>query len=270
MSENPSVFYERLLDEYHLMFPDWFSNLAALTKPTLDLVKNHSTNIETILDASCGVGTHALALAASGYKVHAVDVKAEVLDTLNQESSDHGLEVTSQVGDLRTLSVDVIGQFDCVVCFNGFPHLQTDRELFAACQETKSKLKPGGLLIASMRDYDAMLVDRSSGYAPRPKPGLNGERITFQMWEWIDDNAGKVVNGEEIEMQPGTPELHKVRYFTLDKAGIDWKVRESVSVYRPLKRASLSKALEHADFKDIKWLLPAETGFEQPIVIAKS
>jgi glycine/sarcosine N-methyltransferase len=238
-------------DEYHAMFADWYAALAGQSKPLTNIIENHFLPVRNVLDGSCGVGVMSMGLAAKGYTVHACDISPQMVEECVRQAEEHGLVLSRQVADLRTLDDDVKGTFDCTIVFNGFPHLKTDEELQTSCNAVYNTLRKDGLLVASIRDYDSMLKDQPSGYAPRHKSGPHGERITFQKWDWEEG-------------------LHHVRYFTLDERDGQWSVKEVVSSYRPLRRSVLTKALQQAGFEDILWLMPEESGFEQPIVTARA
>jgi SAM-dependent methyltransferase len=56
----------------------------------------------------------------------------------------------------------VDGAFEVVVnCDNALPHLADDAEVRAALAAMARKLRPGGLLIVSIRDYDQALAERA-------------------------------------------------------------------------------------------------------------
>lgn len=112
-------------------------------------------------------------------------------------------------------------------------------------------LRPGGSMLASIRDYDAVLAERPSGDLPRQIATDYGERIVFQLWEWT------------------TEDRYNVRHFILDAHDNHYAVSERLTRYRALSRSVLSHALSTAGFQDITWYVPEETGFHQPVVSAR-
>ncbi len=76
-----------------------------------------------VADLGCGVGSDALALAAAGMQVLAVDRDPEVLWALSATAGDLGLPMTTACGDVRTMSgpwnetppKDVPGDYGCFV-----------------------------------------------------------------------------------------------------------------------------------------------------------
>ena len=69
------------------------------------------------------------------------------------------------------------------------------------------------------------------------------------MWDWIDERRYI---------------FHL--YITRDiPAG--WQTHHGVSAYRTVLRNELTKILEGVGLVKVQWLLPAESGFYQPIVL---
>ena len=82
--------------------------------------------------------------------------------------------------------------------------------------------------------------------------GNSGERrIVHQVWDWID--AARYVLHLYI-----TEEFNHTR-----------TTHHFVSEYRAILRSELSKELESAGFKGVQWLMPDESGYYQPIVVAR-
>jgi len=94
------------------------------------------------------------------------------------------------VADLRTLSQQISRRFDAVLsCDNALPHLIEDAELAAAAQNLHDVLRPGGLLIATIRDYDTA-EPRPGEAVPTPVRVLGegpARRLVFQVWTWAAD-----------------------------------------------------------------------------------
>jgi glycine/sarcosine N-methyltransferase len=161
-------FYDELAEDYHLIFADWDRSIRWQADVLKHLLDAHDQPVRRVLDASCGIGTQALGLAAAGYDVTATDISQASVRRCAREAVNRGLNVRTGVADVRTLDHDVAGRFDCVVSFdNALPHLLADEDLASACAALHGVLVPGGLLCASIRDYDAILEQRPSGELPR-------------------------------------------------------------------------------------------------------
>jgi glycine/sarcosine N-methyltransferase len=247
-----SRFYDELAEDYHLIFADWDRSIRWQADVLKRLLDAHDRPVRRVLDASCGIGTQALGLAAAGYDVTAADISEASVRRCAREAADRGLNVQTGVADFRTLDRDVAGRFDCAVTFdNALPHLLSDEDLASACAALRDVLVTGGLLCASIRDYDAILEQRPSGELPRIHRVGRSERLVFQAWEWSERR-------------------YTVRHFMLDRRDGAWEVAERRTTYRALTRAELASALGAAGFTDVTWRMPEETGFYQPIVTARA
>ena len=249
----PAGFYDDLADEYHLIFADWDASISQQAGVIIGLLHNLGVNSGAVLDASCGIGTQAIGLARAGFSVTATDISQAAVARCAREAAARGLSMATAVADIRVLDVDGAGDFDAAVSFdNALPHLLDDADMNAACAALRRVLRPGGILLASIRDYDEVLRLRPSGDLPRRYATDDGERIVFQVWDWLSDDR------------------YTLRHFMMDGNPGRWRVTERTTTYRALSRAALSGALRRAGFEDVVWQMPQETGFYQPVVAARA
>src|SRR5205085_7334535 len=102
-------------------------------------------------------GTQALGLALRGHRVRGTDASEGALARAEREAKRLGAEVSFAAADFRALD-GVAGDFDAVICCdNALAHMLDAAELRGAVMSMASKLRPGGLLVASIRDYDRAL-----------------------------------------------------------------------------------------------------------------
>jgi len=249
----PAGFYDELADEYHLIFADWDAAIALQARVISGLLRDLGVTSGAVLDATCGIGTQAIGLAEAGFSVTATDISTVSVERCAREAAARGLTMATAVADLRVLDVEGAGDFDAAVSFdNALPHLLDDANLSAACAALRRVLRPGGVLLASIRDYDEVLRHRPSGDLPRRFATDDGERIVFQVWDWLSDDR------------------YIVRHFILVGGPGRWRVSERKTTYRALPRAALSDALRLAGFEDVAWRMPQETGYYQPVVSART
>jgi glycine/sarcosine N-methyltransferase len=105
--------------------------------------------------------------------------------------------------------------------------------------------------VASTRDYDQIIVNHPA--MPPPTFFQDGEyrRIYDQVWDWTSDRQ------------------YTVHLYITQETRIGWNCRHFVSVYRALLRDELTAILSQAGFVDVRWLMPAESGSYQPLVLAR-
>jgi hypothetical protein len=137
---------------------------------------------------------------------------------------------------------------------NALPHLSAGQVVQAAAA-IRRKLKPNGLFVASIRDYDALSVERPTIQKPAFFGAPGNRRIVHQVWDWTQ-NTGKDA-GYVLHL-----------YITIESER-GWKAHHFVSQYRCLLRDELSAALNEAGFEDVRWIMPPESGLYIPIVVAR-
>lgn len=268
-------FYDGWADEYHLIFDDWKQSIDRQGNVLDTLIQTrYGSKPQTLLDCTCGIGTQSIGLATHGYKVTASDLSSKAVERAINEAKNFGVALTGKVADLRSLDSVIKDQFDVVIsCDNSLCHLLESEDLYLAAKQMKNRVSPGGLFLATIRDYDALRNPAPESISKTQqlpgdfikKPGLptatlprvfndaNGRRIVFQVWDWTPDGSSYAVN-----------------QFTMTGKDEDWKTTFRASRFRALLRTDLSEALKAAGFQDIRWHMPEETGFYQPIVTARS
>ncbi|PYO51532.1 MAG: class I SAM-dependent methyltransferase [Candidatus Rokuibacteriota bacterium] len=140
-----------------------------------------------ILDAACGIGTQTLPLAARGFRLVARDLSPAAVARLQREANARRLLVDAAVADMRQVGSSVVGSFDVVLAFdNSLAHLLTDDDLCTALRQFLGALRPGGVFLCSVRDYDKVQrgepATRSYGVREHHR-----ERFRLrQEWSWDD------------------------------------------------------------------------------------
>lgn len=250
-------FYDELADEYHLIFGDWDREVTRQGE-VLDALLRRETGAErlSVLDCSCGIGTQAIGLALAGHKLTATDVSPESVRRAEEEAKRLGVEIASGVADFRTLQDRLETTFDAVIsCDNALPHMLSREDLLLAVRSMRSRLREGGLFLASIRDYDYLLQERPTSTTPKVMD-VAGERrrIYFQVWDWEGDGLTYTVHLFLVGQQ---------------KEQGQWQTRHHQARYRALTTDEFTGVLEEAGFARITWHTPSESGYYQPIVTAE-
>jgi glycine/sarcosine N-methyltransferase len=147
--------------------------------------------------------------------------------------------------------MQVAGEYDLVVAFdNAIPHLLQDEDLALAAKNLYAKTKRGGMFIASIRDYDAILKDKPQATTPRVYDSGGEQRVVFQVWDW---------EGNQYTLQ----------HFIVRGKGKKWVTQYGETQYRALRREELTMFLQMVGFVDVRWHMPETSGYYQPIVTAK-
>jgi len=245
-------FYDPLAEHYHLIFEDWDTSIerqAGILNPLL-ASRLRSGPLE-ILDCACGIGTQAIGFARYGHQVVASDLSSAAVARAAREAEQRALQIAFHVSNMTSLAEIPESDFDVVAALdNSLPHLSAEH-VVAAVRAMGSKLKPGGMLIASTRDYDTLIEKRPTIQEPAFYGDARRRRIVHQVWDWIAHDR------------------YTLHLYMTSQTEEGWKAHHFVSEYRCLLRAELTQALESAGFNQIRWLMSNESGFYQPIVVAK-
>lgn len=245
-------FYEALAEYYHLIFEDWDRSIerqAGILNPLI--VKGTGRCSVNLLDCACGIGTQAIGFAQGGHRVVACDSSPAAVNRAKREATKRHLDISFSVSDMTSLGEIPRSDFNVVAALdNALPHL-TFSQVRKAVRVISSKLEPHGLFIASIRDYDNLILQRPTVQGP-VFYGKGGERrIVHQVWDWIDE------------------EKYTVHLYITTQSGENWIAHHFTAEYRCLLRSELESALISAGFERVQWLMPEESGFYQPIVLAR-
>lgn len=254
MNESVHAFYDDLAGHYHLLFADWSASITYQAEVLDRLIRDElGVGPRTVLDAACGIGTQAIGLALRGHQVRATDLSPHSIARLSREMAVYGVTIDASVADLRFLANQVSGTFDVVLaCDNALPHLLVDPDLDGALSGMAAKLRPGGLLLVSTRDYDELRRTRPHTHEPHVFDGPDGRRIAFQVWDWEDDGM-----------------FYRVHQFILQQQGAVWQAYHIETSYRALGQTETLAAVERAGLTSARWIEPAASGYYQPILVAR-
>ncbi len=249
-----AVFYDELAEDYSALFVDWDASVARQAGIIDRLIRSHGPpGARRLLDATCGIGTQAIGLALRGYEVVASDISPRAVDRARREALRLGARLEIDVADVRALPETAPGPFDVAISFdNALPHLVEPGDVDAALHSLATALRAGGLLLVSVRDYDALLAARPSGEPPRITGPVGTRRVMAQAWEWEPD--GPVYRLHQFVLREGPPG--------------QWATRHLETRYRAYRRDELTAAALAAGLTDAEWLEPSATGFYQPILAA--
>jgi SAM-dependent methyltransferase len=253
MQNSVSAFYDELAAGYHFLFEDWQASLRRQGEVLDQLLRSRLGDRSLdILDCTCGIGTQAIGLALRGHRVRGRDLSPNAIERARREAEAFGVSIEFAVADLRTDGSTDPGAVDVVLaCDNALPHLLLDEDLRIAVSNMASKLRPGGLFLASIRDYDEMLQQRARGTPVRVFDRKDGRNIVFQVWDWLEDGKTYCLN-----------------QFVLTGTGSDWQTACFTTKYRALLRSELDAAIVHAGLTDLRWQFPPASGYYQPLVSA--
>jgi 2-polyprenyl-3-methyl-5-hydroxy-6-metoxy-1,4-benzoquinol methylase len=108
-----------------------------------------------ILDAGCGIGSHAIELARRGYIISGIDLSPQFIMEAQRRTGDTPLPVTFDVGDILDLPAATAS--DAVLCRGVLNDLLDEVSRRAAFRSFANALRLGGVLILDVREWEATL-----------------------------------------------------------------------------------------------------------------
>ncbi|MBX3065474.1 MAG: class I SAM-dependent methyltransferase [Anaerolineae bacterium] len=234
-------YYNAVAEEYEYFYRDWEAAMQRDGADLRRLFKDRQVAIKRVLDASCGTGTQSIALAKLGYEVTAMDPSRNMLHKARQNALKYNVGDKISIGRANFLNLPraVTGPFDAVITKgNSLPHLLQDDQLQAAISNFYNLLRPGGLVVIGIRDYDFMMEDRAR-FVPRQYHEGDGDEkdyILFDVWDWDD----------------GPPVTVTFNTFIVSGKDKQYQVNKQSVKYRALKQEELEKMMKQAGFIDLK------------------
>ncbi len=202
-------FYDDLAAYYHLIFENWDASMARQGEALVGLIEAQLAQSQPpgarILDAACGIGTQTLPLAARGFRLVARDLSPAAVARLQREADARSLLLDAAVADMRHVGSSVSGSFDVVLAFdNSVAHLLTDDDLRTAFRQFLGALRPGGVFLCSVRDYDKVQRGEPATHSYGVREH-HGERFRLrQEWLWDDPTHYRATFIVERETPDGT------------------------------------------------------------------
>ena len=245
------TFYNNLATQYDKLFLDWQATTHEQAEILDRIFKcNGFDKKARILDCACGIGTQSIGLAALGYNVTASDISDGELMEAEKRAKDNNVRICFKKADFCALSDVYRERFDIVIAMdNALPHMLTKSDLEFAIKSIVNQIEKNGIFVASIRDYDSLLMEKPPYSPPYIHKTDKGQRVSFQTWMWNDDN-------------------YKLTQYIIDDDK-NLLVSKFECEYRATKRDEMIELLFNHGCSKVEWKFPDETGFYQPIVVAR-
>ena len=245
------TFYDNMASSYDKLFLDWQATTHEQAEILDKLFRERGFDRSAkILDCACGIGTQAVGIAALGYDVTGSDISRAELEEARQRAEKNNVDIRFEYADFCALGDSFSEQFDIIIAMdNALPHMLTGEALEAALSSITAQLKAGGIFVASIRDYDAMLLDKPPYSPPYIHKTEAGKRVSFQTWDWEGDN------------------YRLVQYIIDDEESLH--ISKFECEYRATRREEFTQRLLANGCTEVEWLFPEQTGFYQPIFVAR-
>jgi len=231
--------YDAFSSDYD-RFVNWNARLAA-EMPWLEQQLQQASQANQaprrVLDAACGTGRHAIALAQRGYAAAGADLSVSMVERARQNAKVAGVQARFEAAGFGRLR-ETFGPetFDAVLCLgNSLPHVLSSTELAEAVEDFAACLRTGGLLIVQNRNFDAVMAQGERWMEPQAHQEEAQEWIFVRFYDFDPDGLITFNILTLKREQPG-----------------GWRQQASATRLCPLVEAELIPALTAAGFKEIK------------------
>jgi glycine/sarcosine N-methyltransferase len=221
--------YDALAVDYD-RFVNWQGRLSYELPFFTSLFERHG--VRRVLDAACGTGHHAIALAQEGYQVLGADLSAPMIARASENAAAHDVDVTFAVAGLGEHAA--LGQtYDAAICLgNSLPHLLSGPAVEEALADFAAVLRPGGLLVIQNRNFDRVWHERERFMSPQAFRGDGGEWLFVRFYDFHE--ASLTFN-----------------MLLLRRTADGWSQRVESTELCPIFAQELASALESAGFASI-------------------
>jgi glycine/sarcosine N-methyltransferase len=206
----------------------------------------------TLLDCAAGIGTQAIALATMGYSVEGSDSSEALIAHAHASAGRRGLSIPFRVDDVRRLEAAQENHYGAALALeNMLPHLGSKQDMRTAVGAILSRLRPGGVLLTGIRDYDPILTSRPQAMPPNFSGNGSGRRIFHEVWDWHDERR------------------YTCHVYVTKEVARHWEVMHFTGNYCAILKCEMADLLREVGYTDVQVLAPEQSGFHQPLIRGK-
>jgi len=154
--------YETLAADYDWIFDDErLANGAAINRPAMARLLERIGRGGTVLDAACGTGVDAAALARRGFTVWAADGSDAMLEVAAARFRRERFEIPVLHSQWEDLPAATGERFDAVLCVgNSLVHAAGRDAMVRALTGLRRMARPGGHVVIDSRNWEKLHAER--------------------------------------------------------------------------------------------------------------
>jgi SAM-dependent methyltransferase len=231
-------YYEAFAADYDWIFDDnALTNGFAINHLATARLLGRTGRGSTVLDAACGTGSNAAALARRGYQVRATDGSGAMVAMAAARFRREHLEIPLARCLWADLPAVVDERFDVVLCIgNSLVHAGSRDAMIGALTGLRQMARPGGHVVVDSRNWEKLHAEHRIVRAASRAVTRDGRRcISLYAWEIPD----------RLDQE------HVAHIVFLFEDGDRIEPREYRIGFRPFTLAELRERLEEAGLREV-------------------
>jgi glycine/sarcosine N-methyltransferase len=182
-------YYRDLAGEYDWLYDDdALTDGFAITRPVVAGLLQRLGHGSAVLDAACGTGLDAAALARRGFRVRAADGSDAMVEIATARFRREGLAIPVQQCLWADLPDTIDERFDVVLCTgNALAHAVGRDAIVEALTGLRRMVRPAGHVVIDSRNWEKLHAERRVVQVANRVRRRGGRRcVTFYAWEVPD------------------------------------------------------------------------------------
>jgi SAM-dependent methyltransferase len=230
--------YEDLAADYNWTFDDdAFASGRAIKHPATARLLERISPASTVLDAACGSGVDAAAVARRGFRVQASDASAAMVEAAAARFRQEGLDIPVRRCAWADLPASTGQRFDVVLCLgNSLVHAAGRDAMVEALTGLRRMARPGGHVVIDSRNWEKLHAERRIVQVADRVITRGGRRcLQFYAWE-IPDRLG---------------DEHTAHLVLVFEDGDRAEPHDHVITFRPFTLGELRERIELAGLREV-------------------
>jgi glycine/sarcosine N-methyltransferase len=226
-------YYEALAADYDWLFDDdALGHGAAINHPAAARLLAQTPHTSLVLDAACGTGVNAAALARRGYRVWAADGSSAMAAVAAARFRSERLDIPLVHSMWADLPAVVGERFDLVLCIgNSLVHAAGRDAMLEALTGLREMVRPGGHLVVDSRNWEKLHAERRIVQLADNAVTRHGRRcVVLYAWEIPDrldsEHVAHIVfifeDGDRIE-----PHEYRVGFYPISLGELRERLKAS-------------------------------------------
>ena len=156
-----------------------------------------------LLDAGCGTGRYSIELARRGYRMDGIDASSDLIAVARRAAGDRSVAVSFNVGNILALPAR---HYDAILCRGVLNDFVDDDDRRAVFVEFAAALRPGGVLVLDVREWETTALRKSREPLFRKSVSTEHGKLTFTSITQLDLDHRRLLISERHTLDNGCEE----------------------------------------------------------------